>query len=110
MQYILLHTFATRIFSLSLALQGGGSHGAITWGVLDRLLQEPGLKFEAISGTSSGGINATVLAQRILDGGREGDRAGLADDGFDAGASVPDLSYWSYWALRNNSSPAPKYL
>src|SRR5208282_1034687 len=43
------------------ALQGGGSHGAFTWGVLDRLLEEPWLKVEAISGTSAGAMNAAVL-------------------------------------------------
>ena len=47
---------------ISLALQGGGSHGAFTWGVLDRLLEEPKLDILAISGTSAGAINAAVLA------------------------------------------------
>ena len=47
---------------LSLALQGGGSHGAFTWGVLDRLL-EAGLDIEGISGTSAGAMNAVALAQ-----------------------------------------------
>ena len=43
---------------IDLALQGGGSHGAFTWGVLDRLLEEPWLKIDAISGTSAGAMNA----------------------------------------------------
>ncbi|MDR2011714.1 MAG: patatin-like phospholipase family protein, partial [Rhodanobacter sp.] len=43
---------------IDLALQGGGSHGAFTWGVLDRLLEEPWLRIEAISGTSAGAMNA----------------------------------------------------
>ncbi len=47
---------------IDLALQGGGSHGAFTWGVLDRLLEEPWLQVEAISGTSAGAMNAVVLA------------------------------------------------
>jgi len=47
---------------IDLALQGGGSHGAFTWGVLDRLLEEPWLHIEAISGTSAGAMNAAVLA------------------------------------------------
>ena len=47
---------------IDLALQGGGSHGAFTWGVLDRLLEEPTLKIEGISGTSAGAMNAAVLA------------------------------------------------
>lgn len=56
---------------LNLALQGGGAHGAFTWGVLDRLLQEPDLKFTAISGTSAGAMNAVVMAEGLLEGGHE---------------------------------------
>jgi len=48
--------------SIDLALQGGGSHGAFTWGVLDRLLEEPWLHFDGVSGTSAGALNAAVLA------------------------------------------------
>jgi len=62
---------------VDLALQGGGSHGAFTWGVLDRLLEEPGLKIEAISGTSAGAMNAAVLANGWMDGGARGARAAL---------------------------------
>lgn len=62
---------------VDLALQGGGSHGAFTWGVLDRLLEETGFKLEAISGTSAGAMNAAVLAHGLLDGGREGAREAL---------------------------------
>ncbi|MFK7992850.1 MAG: patatin-like phospholipase family protein [Granulosicoccus sp.] len=47
---------------INLALQGGGSHGAFTWGVLDRLLEEPDLRIDSISGTSAGAMNAVVLA------------------------------------------------
>jgi len=63
---------------LSLALQGGGSFGAFTWGVLDRLLDEPGVAFDAISGSSAGAVNAVVLASGMIDGGREGAKARLA--------------------------------
>lgn len=63
---------------IDLALQGGGSHGAFTWGVLDRLLEEDWLRIEAISGTSAGAMNAAVLAHGHLDGGAEGARAALA--------------------------------
>src|SRR5580658_253232 len=49
---------------VDLALQGGGAHGAFTWGVLDRLLQEPRLGIDGISGTSAGAMNAAVLADR----------------------------------------------
>ncbi|MFA7308277.1 MAG: patatin-like phospholipase family protein [Hyphomicrobium sp.] len=62
---------------VDLALQGGGSHGAFTWGVLDRLLEEPWLKIEAISGTSAGAMNAAVLADGWTSGGAEGARAAL---------------------------------
>jgi len=59
------------------ALQGGGSHGAFTWGVLDRLLEETWLKVEAISGTSAGAMNAAVLVSGWMKGGAEGARAAL---------------------------------
>jgi NTE family protein len=62
---------------IDLALQGGGSHGAFTWGVLDRLLEEPWLYIAAISGTSAGAMNAAVLADGWTDGGAEGARAAL---------------------------------
>jgi NTE family protein len=62
---------------IDLALQGGGSHGAFTWGVLDRLLEEPWLHIAAISGTSAGAMNAAVLADGWTDGGAEGARAAL---------------------------------
>jgi NTE family protein len=62
---------------IDLALQGGGSHGAFTWGVLDRLLEEPWLSIEAISGTSAGAMNAAVLADGWLKGGAAGARAAL---------------------------------
>jgi NTE family protein len=57
--------------TLNLALQGGGSHGAYTWGVLDRLLEESDLTIRAISGTSAGAMNAVVLADGYRRGGRE---------------------------------------
>jgi NTE family protein len=62
---------------VDLALQGGGSHGAFTWGVLDRLLEEPWLHIDAISGTSAGAMNAAVLADGWLAGGAEGARKAL---------------------------------
>src|SRR5262245_28208669 len=62
---------------IDLALQGGGSHGAFTWGVLDRLLEEPWLQIAGISGTSAGAMNAAVLADGWTEGGREGARAAL---------------------------------
>jgi NTE family protein len=62
---------------LSLALQGGGSFGAFTWGVLDRLLDEPDIGFDAISGASAGAINAVLLAAGMVDGGRDEAKARL---------------------------------
>jgi NTE family protein len=62
---------------VNLALQGGGSHGAFTWGVLDRLLEEKRLKFEGITATSAGAVNAVVLADGLAAGGREGARNAL---------------------------------
>ena len=62
---------------ISLALQGGGAHGAFTWGVLDRLLEEDDLEIEGISGTSAGAMNAVVLAEGMIDGGREGAKSAL---------------------------------
>lgn len=62
---------------ISLALQGGGAHGAFTWGVLDLLLEDGRLAIEAISGTSAGAMNAVVLANGWLDGGAKGARTKL---------------------------------
>ncbi len=63
--------------ALDLALQGGGSHGAFTWGVLDRLLDEPGLRLDGLSGTSAGALNAAVLASGWAAGGAAGAQAAL---------------------------------
>ncbi len=62
---------------VDLALQGGGSHGAFTWGVLDRLIEEPWLRIEAISGTSAGAMNAALVVDGWMQGGAEGARAAL---------------------------------
>jgi NTE family protein len=64
---------------VSLALQGGGAHGAFTWGVLDRLLEEPGLEIAAVSGTSAGALNAAALKAGLVEGGAEAARARLAE-------------------------------
>jgi len=62
---------------LALALQGGGAHGAFTWGVLDAVL-EAGARIEAVSGSSAGAFNAVFLAHGWLEGGPEGAREALA--------------------------------
>ena len=77
---------------VDLALQGGGSHGAFTWGVLDRLLEESWLTFDGISGTSAGAMNAAVMTSGYAKDGADGARAAL--EGFwksvsDSGKSSP---------------------
>lgn len=62
---------------INLALQGGGAHGAFTWGVLDRLLEEDDLEIAAISGTSAGALNAAALKAGFVRGGRDGARENL---------------------------------
>jgi NTE family protein len=57
--------------SLNLALQGGGAHGACTWGVLERLVTDGKLRFDAVSGTSAGAVNAVLLAAGLMEGGVE---------------------------------------
>jgi len=63
---------------VNLALQGVGSHGAVTWGVLDRLLEEERLALDGISATSAGAVNAVVLAYGLSVGGREGAKTALS--------------------------------
>lgn len=62
---------------VDLALQGGGSHGAFTWGVLDRFLEEPWMTIDGISGTSAGAMNAAVLGYGFALNGAEGARTAL---------------------------------
>ena len=57
---------------VNLALQGGGSHGAFTWGVLDRLLEDGRLAFDGITATSAGAVNAVVLADGLVAGREQG--------------------------------------
>jgi NTE family protein len=62
---------------VNLALQGGGTHGAFTWGVLDRLLEEERLSVEGITASSAGAVNAVVLVDGLAVGGRDGARKAL---------------------------------
>jgi NTE family protein len=64
---------------VNLALQGGGAHGAFTWGVLDRLLEDERMSFEGICATSAGAMNAAVMAYGLTIGGREGAKRTLAE-------------------------------
>jgi NTE family protein len=70
------HT-ATTTRSLSLGLQGGGSFGAFTWGVLDRLLEEEAIDFDLVSGASAGAVNAVILAAGLAEGGPQAARQKL---------------------------------
>ena len=63
---------------LNLALQGGGSHGAFTWGVLDRLLEDEGIEIAGICGTSAGAMNGAALTYGLSRGGHAGARATLS--------------------------------
>lgn len=110
---------------VNLALQGGGAHGAFTWGVLDALLEDGRLAFDGISGTSAGAMNAVVLADGFVRGGVEGARARLSEfwrrvsGSSGAGASAHDLieAWMGFWrvpalgpfqifeALQNFTSP-----
>ena len=74
---------------ISLALQGGGAHGAFTWGVLDYLLEVGHLEFDGVSGTSAGAMNAVMMAQGMMTGGRDGAREALADFWQSVASSVP---------------------
>jgi NTE family protein len=67
----------SQVKRINLALQGGGSHGAFTWGVLDALIEDERIEIEAVSGTSAGAMNAAMMLQDWADGGRAGARASL---------------------------------
>lgn len=78
---------------INLALQGGGAHGAFTWGVLDFLLEDGRLDIDGITGASAGAVNAVLLADGLARGGREEARKRLADfwRAASLGGNLPDL-------------------
>lgn len=89
-----VHAFLKRLSGtspvrLNLALQGGGAHGAFTWGVLDALLEDSRIQFEGLSGSSAGAMNAVVFADGWMKGGRDGARQGLADFWSAVGQQMP---------------------
>lgn len=104
----------TKTRTIELALQGGGSHGAVTWGVLDRLLEEPGLHVEGISGTSAGAMNAAVLADGIAQGGAEKARERLHDfwAAISNAARFSPLqrTFWDRWTGNWSMDHSPAYL
>ncbi|MFW5679831.1 MAG: patatin-like phospholipase family protein [Pseudomonadota bacterium] len=99
---------------IDLALQGGGSHGALTWGILDRLLEDDRLHISAISGTSAGAMNAVVLADGLEKGGRLGAREALAafwKAVSDAARFSPiQRSIWSRMTHSFSLDQSPSYL
>ncbi len=74
---------------INLALQGGGAHGAFSWGVLDALLADSRVALDGISGASAGAMNAVVLAHGWMNGGRDGARQALADFWTAVGRQLP---------------------
>ncbi|MGB8339032.1 MAG: patatin-like phospholipase family protein [Burkholderiales bacterium] len=84
----------TKTRTINLALQGGGSHGAYTWGVLDRLLEQDGLAIDGISGASAGAMNAAVFADGLLDNGTAGAKKALRDF-WKAVSETPSASMFS---------------
>jgi NTE family protein len=68
-----------KVKAINLALQGSGSHGAFTWGVLDRLVEEERIAIEGISATSAGATNGAIFAYGLATGGREGAKRALHD-------------------------------
>ncbi len=92
---------------LNLALEGGGAHGAFTWGALDRLLQDESLDIAWISATSAGAVNAVALAAGLLEDGRDGARAKLrAIWEAVAKAHIPDLVRLNPWLASISRSNA----
>jgi NTE family protein len=99
---------------VNIALQGGGSHGAFSWGVLDRLLEDGRLDFAAVSGTSAGAMNAVALADGWVRGGADGARQKLADfwravgltGRFSPVQRSPWDVLWGNWSVENT----PGYL
>lgn len=102
----------SKVKPINVALQGGGSHGAFTWGVLDRLLEDGRLSFEAISGTSAGAMNAVALADGWMQGGADGAREKLnrlwraiGETGrFSPIQRTPWDVFWGNWSLHNSPS------
>lgn len=80
---------------INLALQGGGAHGAFTWGVLDRLLDEADIEVAAITGTSAGALNGAAYKAGLIHGGLEGARAALDKVWHDVGGlGHPSMMRW----------------
>jgi NTE family protein len=102
-----------RIKRVNVALQGGGAHGAFTWGVLDQLLADGRLAIDGISGTSAGAVNALMLADGLARGGPTEARTRLADFWRAAsfGGNLPELQRSVverlFWLMPREGSPVP---
>lgn len=83
-----------RPFAINLALQGGGSHGAFTWGVLDFLLEDGRWSFDGISGTSAGAMNAVVLAHGFVQAAQQHDDP---DKAYTAGCEQARAALRQFW-------------
>ena len=97
---------------INLALQGGGAHGAFTWGVLDKLLEDDRLALDAVSATSAGAMNAVVMAYGVCQSGRQGGRDAL--DRFWRAISAAGevwnpirVAPWDKWVASNGLSSGP---
>ncbi len=99
---------------VNLALQGGGAHGAFTWGVLDYILEDTRLDIEAVTGTSAGAMNAVVMAQGYIEDGRKGARARLTDfwhSMSDSGSLSPvQRQLIGSWFSGGNYENSPAYM
>lgn len=95
---------------INLALQGGGAHGAFTWGVLEGLLEDPRVRLEGLSGSSAGAMNAVLLADGWMKNGREGARRGLEDFWSEIGKQVPSVMVTHGPGDALSLSPAAKIL
>ncbi len=91
----------------TLALQGGGSHGAFTWGVLDQLLEDGRVDIQAVSGASAGAMNAVALAYGTLLDGRDGARQALKDFWDAVAASAPPNFIPIDWSQSNGLQVKP---
>jgi len=99
---------------VNLALQGGGAHGAFTWGVLDRILEDPRLEIDSITGASAGAMNAVVLAEGLSKGGKEGARAHLTEFwhrvGKAARKSPIQRTFFDKWSGNWSLDNSPAYI
>ena len=92
-------------YRMNLALQGGGAHGAFTWGVLDRLLEEEDIEIVGITGTSAGAINAALVADGMGQGGRTHARQQLYDFWRDVSQLGSMLAPWTWAGPKLENGP-----